>query len=83
MSPNRHQKPHHAHETTDAFAEGWDARERALPNETIKNPYRIELASIEATHAKRSARQVEGMKHDAELWDQGWGAQAEDIGEEE
>lgn len=76
MAPNQHRKPHYARETTDAFAEGWDAREHAISNgrtaEEPVNPYRVELQVIEELHHKRSAREVAGMQRDAELWDQGW-----------
>jgi hypothetical protein len=74
MAPNQHKKSHHAHETTDAFAEGWDAREAAIATgraESI-NPYRVELYVISKLHSKRSGRQLENMERDAGLWDQGW-----------
>jgi hypothetical protein len=67
-----HRKEHHTHETTDAYAEGWDARARALPNETVLNPYRAEIAEIKELELKRSQRQVEGRLRNVELWDQGW-----------
>lgn len=76
MAPNQHKKSHHAHETTDAFAEGWDAREAAIAAGTTDrdpiNPYRVELDFIDETRAKRSTRQIENMERDADLWDQGW-----------
>ena len=81
MAP-KHRKQHYARETTDAFAEGWDAHAETMGVKTV-NPYRAELAQIEASPIKRSARQVENMRRDAELWDQGWQEQAEDAGEEE
>jgi len=68
----RHRKEHHTCETTDAYAEGWDARERALPNEVVKNPYRAEIVEIAEQNLKRSARQVDARNRNAELWDQGW-----------
>jgi len=76
MAPNNHRKEHHAHETTDAFAEGWDARERAMAAGKCDvppvNPYRVELAVIAELHSKRSARQLGNMARDADLWDAGW-----------
>lgn len=78
MAPNRHQKAHHAHETTDAFAEGWDARERAMAsNASPVNPYRVELAFIAEVHSKRSSRQLDNMSRDADLWDAGWRERSE------
>lgn len=81
-APTNHRKSHYAHEITDAFAEGWDAHEKALPGTSPSNPYRAELIHIEIEHSKRSSRQVENMKRDAELWDQGWQEQGEDAEDE-
>lgn len=78
MSGNQ-RKEHHSHETTDAFADGWDARERALPNETVANPYRAELAIIAARHTKRSVKQAAARVRNVELWDQGWNECSEEI----
>lgn len=64
---------------TDAFAEGWDACQRALPGTETRNPYRAELAQIELLGAKRSSRLVANMERDAELWDKGWEEAAEDV----
>lgn len=76
MAPGTPHRHHHAHETTDAFAEGWDAREQAVArgqkDHDPVNPYRVELQIVGELHSKRSARQVENMRRDAELWDQGW-----------
>ena len=47
-------------------------RERALPNEIVRNPYRLEVEAIAAKHTKRSARQVAARLRDVALWDQGW-----------
>jgi hypothetical protein len=74
-----HRKHHHGHETTDAYAEGWEARERALPFETIPNPYRVEMLAIAVKGTKRAKRQVEARVRDVELWDQGWEDCAEAI----
>jgi len=65
-------KAHHSHEITDAFAEGWDARERALNNETVPNPYRVEMLAIADKGTKRAKRMVAARVRDVELWDQGW-----------
>jgi hypothetical protein len=77
-----HHKHHHGHETTDAYAEGWEARERALNNETVKNPYRAEVEIIATKHTKRSMRQIEARMHDVELWDSGWNDRDEAIRDE-
>jgi hypothetical protein len=74
-----HHTHHHQHETTDAFAEGWEAREKALPNETVANPYRVEMLAIALKGTKRAKRQVEARVRDVELWDQGWNESAEAI----
>jgi hypothetical protein len=66
------QKGHHSHETTDAFAEGWDARQYALPNEVVVNPYRAEIVELSKQGTKRSKRQIAARERDVELWDQGW-----------
>lgn len=67
-----HRTKHSGHETTDAYAEGWDAREKALAFETVANPYRVEMVAIAAKKTKRSIRQVAARVRDVELWDQGW-----------
>jgi hypothetical protein len=66
------QKGHHSHETTDAFAEGWDARQYALPNEVVVNPYRAEIQYLARQNTKRSQRQIKARERDVVLWDQGW-----------
>ena len=71
-TPTSHRTKHHAHETTDAYAEGWDSHERAAAGAVPRNPYRWRLARIVATRAKRSPRQIETMERDADLWDEGW-----------
>jgi hypothetical protein len=75
----RHQKEHHAHETTDAFAEGWDSRARALPNEVVKNPYRAEIAALSKKSGKQITRQINSRLRDAVLWDTGFTAYEEDL----
>jgi len=73
MAPDQPSKHYYAQETTDAYAEGWDAH-AAKPHAKTPppNPYRVELQQIATTHAKRSARQVDHMAGDADLWDAGW-----------
>jgi hypothetical protein len=88
----RHRKEHHAHETTDAFAEGWDARARALPNEVVKNPYRAEAEAEEKARVLaaqavqrtprgpgRPAKKSSARGRDIELWDKGWASFEEDL----
>lgn len=78
-----HRKEHHTHETTDAFAEGWDARAHALPNVTIQNPYRAEAEAEAKERAAqavqrvprapgRPAKRSSARERDIVLWDQGW-----------
>jgi hypothetical protein len=87
-----HRKGHHTHETTDAFAEGWDARARALPNETVKNPYRAEAEAEAAAKALaaqgapkavrgpgRPAKKSSARERDIVLWDRGWEGYEEDL----
>jgi hypothetical protein len=85
-----HRKGHHTHETTDAFAEGWDARARALPNEVVKNPYRAEAEAEAQALAEqavlrvprgsgRPAKKSSAREHDIELWDQGWVSYEADL----
>lgn len=74
-----HRKGHHAHETTDAYAEGWDARERVGPQLMLKrNPYRTELAILIAAKPRTLARQVKAYEHNADLWEQGWADYGDD-----
>jgi hypothetical protein len=74
----RQRKLHHSHEITDAFAEGWDAREAALPNTAGVNPYRSELEVLELQNNKRAKRQIKALRREVELWDQGWSERAEE-----
>ena len=80
MSGNQ-RKEHHSHETTDAFADGWDARldARYFPASQPVNPYRAEVELIAARGTKRSARQVAARVRNVELWDQGWKECDEDV----
>lgn len=71
MSSGGRRRSHSQHETTDAFAEGWDARERGAFLE-VKNPYQVELDGILARKAKRTAGQFEALRRSVELWEQGW-----------
>lgn len=75
MSEEPRKKGHSGHETTDAFAEGWDAREReanARFKSVVVNPYRAEIESIAQKGTKRAKRQIEARLRNVELWDQGW-----------
>jgi hypothetical protein len=73
----KHRKGHHAHETTDAFAEGWDACVHARPGESAVNPYRAEPAAL--CQPGRPAKRSSARERDAALWDQGWAARKEDL----
>jgi hypothetical protein len=79
MAPMQYRRHYHAHETTDAFAEGWDAHEQTA---SAQNPYRILLTRIELAGPKRPPIQVENLRRNAELWDRGWAEQAEVAAEE-
>jgi hypothetical protein len=77
---SRHCKGHHAHEITDAFAEGWDARARALPNERVVNPYRVTVSAQVELHAPgRPVKKNRARERDCELWDQGWASYEKDL----
>lgn len=68
-----HRKAHYAIETTDAYADGWDAHE-ARPTEQFPagNPYHAELQRVAAGQVKPAVRQLRNLRRDARLWDQGW-----------
>jgi len=75
-------KSHSGHETTDAFAEGWDAREQeasARFKSVVPNPYRAEIELISQKGTKRAKRQVEARLRNVELWDQGWQECGQDV----
>ena len=83
MAPMQYRRHYHAREIIDAFAEGWDAHEQAASaqNASAQNPYRALLARTLAG-PKRPAAQVENLRRNAALWDQGWREQAEVAAEE-
>lgn len=64
-------KSHHAHETTDAYAEGWDACLNWCPNtpEPV-NPYTV---VDEDRLRKQSAVRQASQLHDYNLWNEGFG----------
>jgi hypothetical protein len=78
VSSGGRRRGHFQHETTDAFAEGWDAREKGVFLAT-QNPYRVELDAILAKKAKRTERQLEALRRNVELWEQGWTESAEAL----
>jgi len=70
-------KSHHAHEVTDAYAEGWEARGAWICGQSMPvNPY--EHAPATSTRKQSEARR-DAQTRDAVLWQRGWSDRDSDL----